>query len=228
MSLTEFATSFFLGLATPLTALCVIPLYPSFISYISKQLDEDATQKTYALFGTIVVSGVISFMVALGLIFSTIIQASLTSVIEIVSPIAFGLLALMSIAMILELDFKSYLPTKSSPEFENPLLNAYSFGFFFGAIVVPCNPAFIATFFARAFLFETPVTSLANFTLFGLGIGFPLMAFSIISSTKSREVISFLQSHEKVINKGSGVIMLGISLYYLVKVFGVLDPLLNL
>jgi len=222
MTLTQFLSSFLLGLATPLTALCVIPLYPSFISYLSKQLDEDQSQKTYALFGMIVVAGVISFMLALGLIFSTIIQASLTSVIEIISPIAFGILGVMSIAMILELDFQRYLPSKSSPEFENPLLNAYSFGFFFGAIIIPCNPAFIATFFARAFLFETPLTSIANFTMFGLGIGFPLMAFSILSSSKSQEVIGFLQKHDSLIHRGSGVVMLSISLYYLVNVFGVL------
>jgi len=222
MALTQFLSSFLLGLATPLTALCVIPLYPSFISYLSKQLDEDQSQKTYALFGMIVVAGVISFMLALGLIFSTIIQASLTSVIEIISPIAFGILGVMSIAMILDLDFQRYLPSKSSPEFENPLLNAYSFGFFFGAIIIPCNPAFIATFFARAFLFETPLTSIANFTMFGLGIGFPLMAFSILSSSKSQEVIGFLQKHDSLIHRGSGVVMLSISLYYLVNVFGVL------
>jgi cytochrome c-type biogenesis protein len=222
MALTELLTSFFLGLATPLTALCVLPLYPSFISYLSKQLDEDAAQKTYALFGTLVVAGVISFMLSLGLIFSTVIQASLTSVIEIISPIAFGILALISIAMILNLDFQKYLPTKSSPEFENPLLNAYSFGFFFGAIIIPCNPAFIATFFARAFLFETPLTSLTNFTLFGLGIGFPLMAFSLLSSSKSRQIIKFLQKHDRIIHRGSGLIMLTISLYYLIKVFEVL------
>jgi cytochrome c-type biogenesis protein len=223
MALTEFLTSFLLGLATPLTALCVIPLYPSFISYLSQQLDEDATQKTYALFGTLVVAGVITFMLSLGLIFSTIIQASLTSVIEIISPIAFSLLALMSIAMILDLNFQKYLPTKSSPEFENPLLNAFSFGFFFGAIIIPCNPAFIATFFARAFLFETPLTSLTNFTLFGLGIGFPLMAFTLLSSTKSQEIISLLTQHEKRINRASGLIMLTISLYYLTTVFNILQ-----
>ena len=222
MTLTQFLSSFLLGLATPLTALCVIPLYPSFISYLSKQLDEDQSQKTYALFGMIVVAGVISFMLALGLIFSTIIQASLTSVIEIISPIAFGILGVMSIAMILELDFQRYLPSKSSPEFENPLLNAYSFGFFFGAIIIPCNPAFIATFFARAFLFETPLTSIANFTMFGLGIGFPLMAFSILSSSKSQEVIGFLQKHDSLIHRGSGAVMLSISLYYLIKVFGLI------
>lgn len=225
MTFTQFINSFLLGLATPLTALCVIPLYPSFISYLSKQLDEDESQKTYALFGLMVVAGVISFMLGLGLIFSTFIQASLTSVIEVISPIAFGLLALMGALMLLDLEFQKHIPSQNSPEFENPLLNAFSFGFFFGAIVIPCNPAFIATFFARAFLFETPVSSLANFSLFGLGIGFPLMAFSIISSSRSKQIVSFLQKHESVIQRGSGLIVLTISIYYLVNVFEVIGPL---
>jgi cytochrome c-type biogenesis protein len=160
-------------------------------------------------------------MLALGLVFTTFIQASLTSVIEIVSPVAFGILGLMSLAMILGMDFQRYLPSKRGPEFKNPLLNAYSFGFFFGAIIIPCNPAFIATFFARAFLFETPTSSLANFTLFGLGIGFPLMAFSILSSTRSQEVIGFLKKYESLIHRGSGAVMLVISLYYLIIVFNV-------
>lgn len=222
MVLGELSTSFLLGLATPLTALCVIPLYPSFISYLSKQLDGDTDQKTYLFFGLLVVAGVISFMLALGLIFSTLLQASLTSVIEIVSPIAFAILGLMGIAMMLDLDFQNYLPSKSTPEFKNPLLNAYGFGFFFGAIIIPCNPAFIATFFARAFLFETPVTSVLNFMSFGVGIGFPLLAFSVISQSKSQEVIKLLQKHSSIIHRGSGLVMVVISLYYLIKVFNVL------
>jgi len=222
MVLGELSTSFLLGLATPLTALCVIPLYPGFISYLSKQLDGDTDQKTYLFFGLLVVAGVISFMLALGLIFSTLLQASLTSVIEIISPVAFAILGLMGVVMMLDMDFQSYLPSKSTPEFENPLVNAYGFGFFFGAIIIPCNPAFIATFFARAFLFETPVTSLLNFMSFGLGIGFPLLAFSVVSQSSSQEVIKTLQKNSSIIHKGSGLVMVVISLYYLIKVFNVL------
>lgn len=221
MATTEFLSSFLLGLATPLTAVCVLPLYPGFLSYLSKQFDGTEDRRTYALFGFLVVAGVMTFMLLLGLIFSTFIQTSLTAVIEIISPIAFGLLGVFSIALILNLDFQRFIPESKAPRFENPLANAFGFGFFFGAVIIPCNLAFIATFFARAFLFETPLTSLLNFSLFGLGIGFPLMIFSLISSTKSREVISLLQKHENLIHRGSGVVMLGISIYYLVFVFRV-------
>lgn len=223
MVLGELLSSFTLGLLTPLTAACVLPLYPGFLSYLSKQFEGDESQRSYALFGMLVVAGVLSFMLALGLIFSTFIQASLTSVIEIVSPIAFGILGVFSVFLILDLDFQKALPNYQGPRFENPLANAFGFGFFFGAIIIPCNPAFIATFFARAFLFESPLTSLLNFGLFGLGIGFPLLVFSLVSAKKSQKVIGFLKTHESKINRGSGAIMLAVAIYYLVFVFNVLN-----
>lgn len=221
MATFELLTSFLLGLATPLTAVCVLPLYPGFLSYLSSQFDGDESRETFLLFGFLVVAGVMSFMLLLGLVFSTLIQTSLTGVIEVVSPVAFTLLGVMSIFLLLDLDFQQYLPSGTAPRFGNPLLNAFGFGFFFGAIIIPCNPAFIATFFARAFLFETPLTSIANFTLFGLGIGFPLLVFSVISATRSQQVIQLLKDHQTLIHRGSGALMLAVSVYYLVFVFRV-------
>ena len=34
----DFLTSFVLGLLTPLTAVCVLPLYPGFLAYLSNKL----------------------------------------------------------------------------------------------------------------------------------------------------------------------------------------------
>lgn len=222
MVLAELGSSFLLGLLTPLTAACVLPLYPGFLAYLSRQFDGEESRETYALFGVLVVSGVLAFMLMLGLVFSTFLQASLTSVIEIVSPVAFTVLGAVSIALILDLDFQKYAPGLQGPRFDNPLANAFGFGFFFGAIVIPCNPAFIAVFFARAFLFETPVSSMLNFSAFGLGIGFPLLVFSVVSSRWSNRVISFLKTHESKINRVSGAIMLAVAVYYLAFVFNIL------
>lgn len=220
--LQEFLNSFLLGLATPLTAACVLPLYPGFISYLSNQMDGTESKRTYALFGGLVTAGVVGFMLTLGLLFTTLIGTSLTVVTQVVSPIAFGLLGVISLFLILDLDFQSFVPSVQSPKFEDPLKNAFSFGFFFGAIVLPCNPGYIAVFLARATLFTSPVSSMGNFLLFGFGMGFPLFAFTVASANKSKEIINFLTSHEKIINRGSGLLMLGISLYYLIFVFNVL------
>jgi cytochrome c-type biogenesis protein len=218
----QFTTSFLLGLATPLTAVCVLPLYPGFISYLSNQMDGSESQKTYALFGGLVVAGIISFMLVLGLLFTTIIGTSLTVVTEVVSPIAFTVLGVISLFLIFDVDFQSFFPSYQAPRFEDPLKNAFSFGFFFGGIVLPCNPGYIAVFLAEATLFSSPVSSLGNFLLFGFGMGAPLFAFTLVSAKKSEKIIGFLKSHEKSVNQGSGLLMLTISLYYLFFVFKVI------
>ena len=223
MAILDFLNSFILGLLTPLTAVCVLPLYPGFLAYLSNQFssDEKGIRRRYAMFGFIISLGVILFMLLLGLIFTTILQVSLTNVIGIISPIAFGILAIISMFLIFDFDFLKFLPKARIPMAKNPIISALFYGFFFGAIVIPCNPGFIGAFFARAFIFTNFLDSMLNFILFCFGLGFPLLLFSLVSSNWSRGIIGFLTSKKRIINLIAGVIMLIISVYYLVFVFRV-------
>jgi cytochrome c-type biogenesis protein len=215
--LEDFATSFVLGLLTPLTAACVLPLYPGFLSYLSSQLSGKQGGVTPLQLGLLVSAGVIAFMMLIGLIFTSILQVSLTNVIGIISPFAFGILAAMSVFLILGFDLP--IPQFSAPITKNPMLSAFTFGFFFGAIVIPCNPLFIAAFFAKSILNPDILLNIVNFLLFGLGISAPLIVFSFISGAASRTVIRFLGRYQRAINLVSGLIMLAVSLYYLIFVF---------
>ncbi len=220
--LSGVGTAFVLGLLTPLTAACVLPLYPGFLAYLSNQLSKEGSGKgTLILFGTVITSGVILFMFLLGLVFTTILQVSLTSVIGVVSPVAFGLLFFISLLLIFNIDVGRFLPkAKSRTGFRSPWLNAFSFGFFFGAIVVPCNPAFIAVLFTRSISTIGFIENILSFLSFGIGMGFPLLAFSFISTAKSAAIIGYLTLHKRWINLIAGVLMLIISVYYLTCVFG--------
>ncbi|MBS3080227.1 sulfite exporter TauE/SafE family protein [Candidatus Pacearchaeota archaeon] len=218
--LANILSSFVLGLLTPLTAVCVLPLYPGFLAFLSNKFSGKESKKTFFLFGLTILSGIIIFMILLGLIFTTLLQKSLTNVIGIVSPIAFAILGLISLALIFEFDFSRFLPkTNIQTGNKNPLKSAFIFGFFFGAIVLPCNPAFITAFFARALLFGSFFSSMSNFLAFGLGLGFPLLVLSLVSGQWSKNIIGFLIKHKRTINLISGLLMLGISVYYLFFVF---------
>lgn len=221
MVFANFFNSFVLGLLTPLTAVCVLPLYPGFLAYLANQfsIKENGVRKRYAMFGFLITLGVILFMFILGLIFTTLLKVSLTNVIGIVSPIAFGILFFVSLFLIFDFDFSRYLPKVNVPIMKNPVLSALMYGFFFGAIVIPCNPGFIAAFFARALLFDNFIFSIGNFLFFGFGLGFPLLLFSLISVNWSSAIIRFLTMNKRRINFIAGAIMLLISVYYLVFVF---------
>jgi cytochrome c-type biogenesis protein len=221
--LLDFWTSFTLGLLTPLTAVCVLPLYPAFLAYLANQFspNEQGSRKRYAMFGLLITLGVLIFMFLLGLLFTTIFQTSLTKVIGILSPIAFGILAIISLLLIFNVDFGSFLPKAHAPITKSPTLNALIYGFFFGAIVIPCNPGFIAAFLARTALVTNFFSSMVNFISFGLGLGFPLLVFSLISVNYSQSIIAWLTQRKRAINFLAGIVMLGISMYYLFWVFSI-------
>ncbi|WP_135611854.1 cytochrome c biogenesis CcdA family protein [Methanococcoides sp. AM1] len=225
--LADLFLSFTLGLLTPLTAVCVLPLYPAFLAYLSNQLSgEEKNKRLPLIFGLVISAGVILFMSLLGLIFTTLLQVSLTNVIGIISPIAFGILFIISLLLIMDYDIGKFLPRTNIAGDRNPLITAFLYGFFFGAIVVPCNPAFIAALFAKSLTSMGFFENFLNFVAFGIGISFPLLVFSAISTAKSKSIIRFLIKYKRKINLSAGIIMLVISVYYLIFVFRVVERLM--
>jgi len=195
--LTNLLTAFTLGLLTPLTAACVLPLYPGFLAYIANQSKAQRKKTTLASLGLIIIAGAISFMLLIGLIFTIVLQQSLNNVIGVVSPVAFGILAVISVALILNVDFTKIIPQAKTPITKNPALTAFLYGFFFGAIVTPCNPAFIAALFATAITTMGLVTNVLLFLSFGIGLSSPLLLFSLISLKNSNLIIRSLTKHKK-------------------------------
>ncbi len=218
--LSDLGEAFVLGLLTPLGAVCVLPLYPGFLVYLSNQLGgEEAGRKTILIVGLIITSGVVLFMVSLGLVFTTILQVSLTNVIGIASPIAFGILMVISLLLIFNVDVGRFLPKAHVGIKRNPWVSALLYGFFFGAIVVPCNPLFIAALFTRTISTVSFLENILRFLFFGVGVGFPLLVIAAVSTAAADAVIGFLTKRKRVINTVAGLIMLGISIYYLFFVF---------
>jgi cytochrome c-type biogenesis protein len=219
-----YFTSFFLGLLTPLTAVCVLPLYPGFLAFLANRFPGGASRKTLALIGLFITLGILVFMLALGLIFTTLLQISLTSVTQIVSPIAFGVLIVLGLLLIANVDFSRFIPAIRTPQAANPLLTAFMYGLFFGMVILPCNPAFIATFFTKTFATGagTYFANILHVVAFGLGMGAPLIALSLLSASATKPVLSFLTRHKRAINFVSGVALVVVGVYYLVFVFKVL------
>ncbi len=221
--LVNFWISFLAGVFAPLGSVCVLPLYPAFLAYLSNQFSGKESKRTFILLGLIVTLGVVVSMFLVGLIFTKFLQTSLTNAIGIISPIAFGILAIVSLFLIFNFDFSKLIPKKiNAPITKNPLFSSFIFGFFFGAIILPCNPASLIVLFAISTSTLDFATNLLNFTFFGIGMALPLLIFSVISAQYSRAVIGFLTRKRRAINLVAGLIMLGISIYYLIFVFKIL------
>jgi len=217
--LAEFATAFVLGLLTPLTAVCVLPLYPGYLSYMASKFTGKEKRITFVYVGLMVAVGVVVSMSIVGLIFTTLLQSSLTSAIGVISPIAFIILTLISLLLIFDIDIGKYAPRIKTPGSENPWFKSFLFGLFFGAIVIPCNPLFIAALFVRTLTVTSFFVNMLNFISFGFGMSAPLVLFAVVSAGASRTIIGWLAKHKRIINLISGILMLVISLYYLIFVF---------
>jgi len=217
--------SYLLGLITPLTALCVIPLYPAFLARMARHAGGSKDDRgTLAWIGVFVSAGVITFMALLGLVFTTVLQSSLQRVIGVVSPIAFAVLAV--IGVLLMAGVHPYRKVRL-PELKNPLLGSFLYGFFFGAIIIPCNPLFIAAFFTRVATVTEALANFANFLAFGIGISTPLLAFALVTRASSRKLVNWLVRRARPIEIVAGAIMTSISLYELFVVFRVQELVLG-
>ena len=117
------------------------------------------------------------------------------------------------------MDFGRFIPKYNAPVMKNPWITSLAFGLFFGAIVLPCNPASLIVLFAVSTSTMSFIMNLLNFLMFGIGMALPLLLFAVISAAASKTVIGWLGRHKKPINVVAGVIMLAISMYYLIFVF---------
>mgnify|MGYP003963907437 CR=1 FL=1 len=216
--------SFLAGLFAPLGAVCVLPLYPGFLAYLANQVQERkgstvaSSKKLLVTLGLLITAGIIISMFAVGLIFTKLLQISLTTVTSIISPIAFTILALFSLLLIADVELSKYIPQIQSPTTKNPYVTSLLFGLFFGIIVLPCNPASLVILFALSTNISSFLTNLLGFLVFGIGMALPLLLLTLIS----KNVITFLTKHKSKINRTAGILMLIIALYYLFFVFRII------
>jgi cytochrome c-type biogenesis protein len=227
MTVDALVSHFWLGVGTPLTAVCVIPLYPAFIAFLASA-DGDGRRRSPALLGLLVVAGVIAFMATIGVVYTFVLGEAVNDAVETFSPVAFWILGGVGLVMLTRPTLFSGLPAVEPPQSEYPALSAFSYGFFFGAIIIPCNPGLIAVFFSTTpILYDTQLESMLGFLSFGLGLGTPLLAFSLLSQSVGRKLTRLLAQHSAYVYRATGVIVLGVSVYYIWFVLPTIPPVIS-
>jgi cytochrome c-type biogenesis protein len=213
--------SFLAGVFTPLGAVCVLPLYPGFIAHLAARLTGESSRHTILLLGFLVTAGMIFSMLIAGFIFINLLQRSFSELIRVLSPLAFLLLAGLSIILIIGVDIGSYIPSNCLPVIQSPPASAFIFGFFFGMLALPCNPGPIIVLFALSMTTIGYLNNLVSFILFGIGMALPMIVLTVITASRSRTVIGLLTKNKKNINRVAGVLMLIIAVYYLGYLSGI-------
>jgi cytochrome c-type biogenesis protein len=84
-------------------------------------------------------------------------------------------------------------------------------------ITIPCSGPLVVGIFALSFTASEALSQLQVFLWFGLGLGLPLLMLSFLSGALQRQLTTLFAHHSRTINFISGLILVGIAIYDLVK-----------
>ena len=222
MSSSEILTSFTIGLLAT-TSPCVFPLYPGYLAYLSGRHDAVESRWMRYLLGVFVLAGVLTMMVMLGALIAAL-SVSIGSVLQVIVPLADGLILLLGILLLANVNPFMQMPVIQAPMLRHPLANAYLYGLLYGPIALPCSAPLVVSIFALSLTADEALERLAVFLWFGLGFGAPLLLLSWLAGGVQRTITRFFAQHAVWVNRVGGLILVGIALYDLSVNWGNIFP----
>jgi cytochrome c-type biogenesis protein len=216
---TFFLLSFLAGVYAAVGAPCALVLYPGYLSFLAGRAGNQDYRLAPFTLGIFVALGVIIFMLIAGLLFSAAMQVWGGLVNDILTPVAFIILLILSLVLIFDISFGQISLPNPVSRLENPVLGAVFLGLAFGIIILPCNAAVVAVLIALASTASGLFEGLGAFLSFGLGIILPLLILAGLSQAMSRQVTGYLTRHQRGVRLVSGIIMLMISVWYFTLLF---------
>ncbi len=203
-------TSISLGLLASASP-CILPLYPGYLAYLSGAGQASGGSKRYFL-GFFVLAGVLSMMLALGLLIA-LLSVSVGRALSVVVPLADLLIITLGVLLLLDRNPFKALPQIEAPALRGPYTNAYLYGLLYGPIALPCSGPLVVSIFAISLTAAEALSKLNIFLWFGVGFGLPLLALSLISGAMQRDITRWLAINARLVNILGGLLLVTIGLY---------------
>jgi cytochrome c-type biogenesis protein len=215
LNLETLITSLSIGLLAT-TSPCVLPLYPGFLAYLSGGRESLAKRKGRYFLGFFVLAGVLTMMLALGLLIA-LLSVSIGRVLAFVVPAADLIILTLGVLLIFNINLFKQLPQVQVPLLANPFVNAFLYGLLYGPLALPCSGALVVSIFALSLTAGEVLSKLAIFLWFGLGFGLPLLALSLISGAAQRWITRQFALHARLINLAGGLLLVSVAIYDLAQ-----------
>jgi cytochrome c-type biogenesis protein len=211
MSIEAILSSISIGLLAT-TSPCVLPLYPGFLAYISGGQDAVGNSRGRYLLGVLVLAGVLTMMLTLGLLIS-LLSISVGQALSVVIPFADLLIILLGVLLLLNINPFKRLPQLKVPVLSNAYVNAFLYGLLYGPIALPCSGPLVVSIFALSLSVGEAFSRLSTFLWFGIGFGLPLLILSFLSGAAQRWITRFFAQHSRIINVIGGILLVGLGIY---------------
>ncbi len=208
----QYFEAFLLGNAAILGNVCVLPLYPGLLAFLAGQGDSKRVRHAGWL-GALVLAGVLSLMLLVGLVLFTLRQ-SVTAFLPLLLPLAYGAVLLLGVLLLLGHNPFKRLAGTQAPVLKNPYATAYCYGLLLGPMTLPCTgPLIVSAFVLGTGDALALADGLLYFLAFKLGFSWPLVALSFVAATTGRRLTSWFARREPIIQRLSGLLLVGIAIF---------------
>ncbi len=222
VSLEAVLTSIGLGLLAT-TSPCVLPLYPGFLAFLAAGQERRPLGRGRYFLGAFVLAGVLSMMLVLGLLLA-VFSISIGRALSVVVPLADGVIFLLGMLLLLNINPFQRLPQLRVPILSHPFVNAFVYGLLYGPIALPCSGPLVVGVFAFSLTVGQAIDQLAVFLWFGLGFGVPLLLLSLLSGAAQRRLTRLFARHGRTVNRAGGLLLISLAIYDLVKNWEFIAP----
>ncbi len=203
--------SFSLGLASAASP-CLLPLYPSFLAYLTANAGALEGRRGTGLLGLVILGGVLTTMLGVALVLVAV-AVPIGSVLGYLIPLVDGLLVVLGLLLLAGRNPFERLPGTRVPIVRNPFGQAYLYGLMLGPLALPCAGAFALSLIAYSVGLAETLPRIATFIAYGLGFGLPLVVLSLLAGTSRERVVRYIVRHHRPIEIAGGVLLIAAGLW---------------
>lgn len=209
----QLIQAFLLGNGAILTNVCVLPLYPSLIAYMTANATNPQMARVGRWLGVFVLAGVLTLMLVVGALLYWA-QQSFGAIFPVLLPTIYGVVILLGLLMLFGYNPFGRMATVQTPVLRNPLAGAFVYGLLLGPMTLPCaGPVVVSAFLLGAGNLSMLRDSLLYFLAFGLGFGWPLVLLPLVAAPLQRRLTRWSTQHYGLLTRVTGVVLIAIGLF---------------
>lgn len=190
---------------------CLLPLYPSFLAYLTANTRALDGRRATGLLGLIILGGVLTTMLVVAVVLVAV-AVPLGALLGYLVPLVDLLLIVLGVLLLTGHNPFERLPGATVPVVANPYGQAYLYGLLLGPLALPCAGAFALSLIAYSIGLVEVAPRILTFLAFGLGFGLPLVLLSLLAGARRQEVVRFVTRHHRAIEIIGGTLLIAVGI----------------
>lgn len=209
----EYAQAFLLGNGAILGNVCILPLYPGFIAFLSSTASTDHAGRSRSFLGLLVFVGMMTVMLALGWVLFKLNQ-TFSSIFSWFLPVVFATVIVLGVMMLVGKNPFARMTSLQVPVVRSPLATAFLYGVLLGPMTLPCTGSLIiSTFVLGVGDPRSLMEGIFYFLTFGLGFGWPLVVLPFVATPVQHHITRWLTRHYALVGRLSGALVIGVAVF---------------